>query len=349
MSLAFRAPYLAIIQIKIFDNFARFPKDNVTYGIDRQFLIGPAFLVTPVLDEGKIKVNGYFPADNWYSYEDGESIELEAAGVGAFKDLSANIDKIPLHIRGGYIIPTQTSANTTVYSRKNPFGLMVAPNIQGEAFGDLYYDDGESENLDNHFYSTFTLRDGSLKMNIDKNNYPDMVTLTMNKIRIFVKADNDVKFFLNKKPLPATAAIKVNEFEVIITNINLPMNQPFEISWTKDPTSVYQTGNTVIDCSMQPIPLTRAECEKKKCQFNANNDGTPACYIPSNVGGYQMVTNKTDSDKLKTTFIMKKIDNFALIENDVQINDLDIIVEHGRIDGKFQATNIKVYIQRKNS
>lgn len=30
------------------------------------------------------------------------------------------------------------------YSRKNPFGLLVAPNKNKEAFGYLYWDDGDS-------------------------------------------------------------------------------------------------------------------------------------------------------------------------------------------------------------
>lgn len=30
------------------------------------------------------------------------------------------------------------------YSRKNPFGLLIAPNKTNEAFGYLFWDDGDS-------------------------------------------------------------------------------------------------------------------------------------------------------------------------------------------------------------
>jgi len=40
-----------------------------TWNCDRQFLIGPAFLVTPVLEEGKTAVTAYFPPGaDWFDY-----------------------------------------------------------------------------------------------------------------------------------------------------------------------------------------------------------------------------------------------------------------------------------------
>jgi alpha-glucosidase (family GH31 glycosyl hydrolase) len=44
--------------------FQEFPYDKNCRTIDRQFLIGPAFLVTPVLEPGKISVDGYFPIES---------------------------------------------------------------------------------------------------------------------------------------------------------------------------------------------------------------------------------------------------------------------------------------------
>ena len=52
---------------------------------------------------------------------------------------------IPVHIRGGSIIPLRvSSANTTTQLRKKDFELWIAPNANGVAEGDLYLDDGES-------------------------------------------------------------------------------------------------------------------------------------------------------------------------------------------------------------
>jgi alpha-glucosidase (family GH31 glycosyl hydrolase) len=52
-----------------------FPTDQVALGIDRQFMWGSGLLITPVLDEGTVSVNGYFPLTaRWYSYYDGREI-----------------------------------------------------------------------------------------------------------------------------------------------------------------------------------------------------------------------------------------------------------------------------------
>lgn len=49
---------------------------------------------------------------------------------------------INLHVRGGYILPTQEPAMNTMLSRQNPFGLIVALDDAYSAKGDMYYDDG---------------------------------------------------------------------------------------------------------------------------------------------------------------------------------------------------------------
>ncbi len=58
--------------------------------------------------------------------------------------MNAPLNFINLHVRGGYIIPTQEPANNTFYSRQNPIGLVVALNDNLEADGELFYDDGDS-------------------------------------------------------------------------------------------------------------------------------------------------------------------------------------------------------------
>lgn len=47
---------------------SRYPKDVTARLVDKQFLWGPALLISPVLQEGKISVNVYFPQDVWYNY-----------------------------------------------------------------------------------------------------------------------------------------------------------------------------------------------------------------------------------------------------------------------------------------
>uniref|UniRef100_A0A8D2QC49 P-type domain-containing protein n=1 Tax=Zonotrichia albicollis TaxID=44394 RepID=A0A8D2QC49_ZONAL len=58
--------------------------------------------------------------------------------------VSAPLNKIPLYIRGGNILPQQAPATTTTESRLNPFELLIALDEQGEASGSLFWDDGDS-------------------------------------------------------------------------------------------------------------------------------------------------------------------------------------------------------------
>ena len=46
---------------------SRFPNDSMLYDVDRQFMLGPALVVTPVLDEGATHVTGIFPKGRWFS------------------------------------------------------------------------------------------------------------------------------------------------------------------------------------------------------------------------------------------------------------------------------------------
>ncbi|KAG9473611.1 hypothetical protein GDO78_004094, partial [Eleutherodactylus coqui] len=87
--------------------FLEFPTDQNTWTIDRQFLWGDALLITPVLEQGKTEVNGYFPAGSWYALQ---------------------------------TIPGMTTEET----RRNSLYLVVALTPEGFARGDLFWDDGDS-------------------------------------------------------------------------------------------------------------------------------------------------------------------------------------------------------------
>ncbi|KAF1831896.1 hypothetical protein BDW02DRAFT_504169 [Decorospora gaudefroyi] len=122
--------------------FYLYPEDSNTFTIEHQFFYGDSILVSPVLEENSTDVDIYLPNDIFYDYWTGERIQ----GNGEFISLSdVGFDTIPLHIRGGSILPLRAeSANTTTELRKNDFVLWIAPNATNQATGSLYLDDGDS-------------------------------------------------------------------------------------------------------------------------------------------------------------------------------------------------------------
>jgi alpha-glucosidase len=122
-----------------------FPQDPSLANADRQFLLGPSLLITPVLVQGATSVDGVFPGiaqgEIWYDWYNQTVFDAKA---GVNTTLSAPLGHIPLFVRGGSVLPMQTPGYTTTESRSGSWNLLVALNSQGSASGDLYIDDGES-------------------------------------------------------------------------------------------------------------------------------------------------------------------------------------------------------------
>uniref|UniRef100_A0A673W168 Alpha glucosidase n=1 Tax=Salmo trutta TaxID=8032 RepID=A0A673W168_SALTR len=117
--------------------FLQFPSDPNCQTIDRQFLWGSSLLVRPVLEQGAVELAAYLPPGTWYSLQPFYS-------KGQYPLLPAPLDTINVHVREGHIIPQQEPGLTTSASRSNPFLLMVALSAGGWAWGDLFWDGGDS-------------------------------------------------------------------------------------------------------------------------------------------------------------------------------------------------------------
>lgn len=114
---------------------------------EQQFLLGGSILVTPVLAQGATSVSGVFPGTGdgvtvWYDWYNHTAVAGVARGQNVTID--APLGHIPVYVRGGSVVPTQEPGLTTRASRGNPWGLLVALDLQGAAQGTLYLDDGES-------------------------------------------------------------------------------------------------------------------------------------------------------------------------------------------------------------
>ena len=80
-----------------------FPTDQITLEIDEQFLWGSSFMISPALYQGQTSVRAYIPAGIWYDYFTRQAVSVSSD----FLDIDCPLTCIPLHVRGGLVMPTQ--------------------------------------------------------------------------------------------------------------------------------------------------------------------------------------------------------------------------------------------------
>jgi alpha-glucosidase (family GH31 glycosyl hydrolase) len=143
-------------------------------------------MISPVMEPNVSYVDAYFPRGRWYDFFTGLFID----SPGQYQRLHTPLDKIQLHVRGGYIIPWQQPANTTVYSRTNPLGLFVAtgPQPTDVTAGNLFWDDGESYETfvnDKYLLMRFESRSSGLEIQVLHNTYQAASSLILDTVDIW--------------------------------------------------------------------------------------------------------------------------------------------------------------------
>ncbi|KAG2741021.1 glycoside hydrolase family 31 protein [Suillus brevipes Sb2] len=123
--------------------YVMFPEDEAGFGIDDQYYVGSSgLLFKSVRQKGVKEVSVYIAEDQvYYDYFTNHAHRPKNRHV----TLLANLDQIPLLIRGGSIIPTrERPRRSSPLMKHDPFTLHVALDTSGNARGELYLDDGET-------------------------------------------------------------------------------------------------------------------------------------------------------------------------------------------------------------
>ena len=109
-----------------------YPNDKFTYLIDDQYLVGKDLLIAPVVKQGLKTREIYLPVgDNWINWWTGERFE-----GGKKHTIQTPLDKLPLFVRVGAVIPTQSVIQHT---GEMPNAVLILNVITGIA-------DGKAEN-----------------------------------------------------------------------------------------------------------------------------------------------------------------------------------------------------------
>ncbi|XP_061576253.1 lysosomal alpha-glucosidase [Cololabis saira] len=203
-----------------------FPKDEKTYGIDKQFLWGKSLLVTPVLEPGVDYVDGYFPEGLWYDYFTGDSVRSK----GEELRLHAPLDKINLHLREGSVIPTQTPNLTLWVSSGQPLHLISTLSDDGSASGELFWDDGESIDTyetNSYAYIVFTVAQSVMTSQVLHNNQ-EASFITVELATFYGVKEKPSRVLVNSHDAQFT--YRANQV-LTVADLGLNLSQNFTISW----------------------------------------------------------------------------------------------------------------------
>lgn len=124
-----------------------FRSDTRAQNIADQYLFGPSILVNPVTEPGAVFRHLYLPNAAWYDFWTGSSIP-----GGRAVDVPAPIDRIPLFIRAGSILPLGPDVEYAAEKPADPIEIRVYRGANGNFT--LYEDENDNYNYEKGAHAT---------------------------------------------------------------------------------------------------------------------------------------------------------------------------------------------------
>ncbi len=124
-----------------------FRSDVRAQNIGDQFLFGPAILVNPVTEPGATMRHLYLPKTKWYDFWSGH-----AADGGKSVDAPATLDRLPLYVRAGSIVPMGPDVEYAAEKPADPIELRVYRGADGSFT--LYEDENDNYDYEKGAYAT---------------------------------------------------------------------------------------------------------------------------------------------------------------------------------------------------
>ncbi|XP_022103495.1 lysosomal alpha-glucosidase-like [Acanthaster planci] len=217
--------------------FFEFPGDPQLYDVDKQFMLGSAIVVTPVLEKGASSVTGIFPKGVWLDISSGDYFQVDSTKPVS---LPAPLNKINVHMREGHIVPMQLPSGgnltTTTQYRQLGFTLLVTPSIRSPGTGQLFWDDGDSLNTyesGNYLLVEFASNATAMNSTVVHDGYSGSQPVTVETIILGavprpvkqVTINGTAVHFAYEKPL----------LDVYIKDLTLPLQFNFYVKWEYQP------------------------------------------------------------------------------------------------------------------
>jgi alpha-D-xyloside xylohydrolase len=173
-----------------------FRTDARTASIGDQFMFGPAFLVNPVTEPGAKTRRVYLPKAKWYDFWTGASLEGPRT-----VDAVAPIEKLPLFVRAGSIVPMGPEKEWSTEKPEDPMELRVYRGADGDFA--LYEDENDGYDYEKGAYATIQFHWDEAKQAVTigerKGEFPGMLAERSFQI-VFVKENHGVGFLPEGKP-----------------------------------------------------------------------------------------------------------------------------------------------------
>ncbi len=155
-----------------------FRQDVNAQNVGDQYMYGPAFLVNPVTEPGATERRVYLPLARveaqakWYDFWTGASVD-----GGRFMNTPAPIERMPLFVRPGSIIPLGPEEEYSDEKPADPIELRVYAGADGHFT--LYEDENDNYNYEKGKYATIPIQwnDAKRTLTIGKRSgaFPGMV------------------------------------------------------------------------------------------------------------------------------------------------------------------------------
>jgi alpha-D-xyloside xylohydrolase len=128
-----------------------FRGDTRALNIGDEFLFGPSILVNPVTAPGATTRRVYLPQAKWYDFWSGQAVD-----GGGMIDAVAPLDRIPLYVRAGSIVPMGPDMEYATEKPADPMELRLYAGADG-AFT-LYEDEGDNYDYEKNMYATIPIQ-----------------------------------------------------------------------------------------------------------------------------------------------------------------------------------------------